>query len=101
MGQLGARPATCLVAANSRFAACIHWDYHLGVAATAQKLRIGQEVEVDGRRYEVVPDPEGGAMLEPAITLSVDEIIARSGGRRATPEEFETWFGDIPSDGEG
>ncbi|MGC9220889.1 MAG: hypothetical protein ACP5H2_05990 [Solirubrobacteraceae bacterium] len=67
----------------------------------AQKLRIGQEVEVDGRLYEVVPDQEGGATLEPAITVSADEIIARSGGRRATPEEVQAWFGDIPSDGEG
>lgn len=71
------------------------------MAATAQKLRIGQEVEVEGRLYELVPDADGGLRLEPAITLSADEIIARSGGRRATPEEFETWFGDIPSDGEG
>lgn len=71
------------------------------MAAAAQKLRIGQEVEVDGRRYEVVPDPEGGVMLEPAITLSVDEIHRLAGGRRATPAEIEEFFGDIPSDGEG
>lgn len=71
------------------------------MAVTTPKLRIGQEVEVDGRRYEVVSDQEGGAMLEPAITVSGDEIIARTGGRRATPEEFEEWFGGIPSDGEG
>jgi hypothetical protein len=71
------------------------------VAVTAQKLKVGQEVEVDGRLYEVVPDQAGGVTLEPAITLSADEIIARSGGRRATPEEVEAWFGDIPSDGEG
>jgi hypothetical protein len=75
--------------------------YDLSMAATTQKLRIGQEVEVDGRLYEVVPDQQGGVTLEAAITLSADEIIARTGGRRATPEEFEEWFGDIPSDGEG
>jgi hypothetical protein len=75
--------------------------YHLGMAVTAQKLRIGQVVEVEGRLYDVVSDKEGGVALEPAITVSADEIISRTGGRRATPEEFEAWFGDIPSDGEG
>ena len=76
-------------------------SYHLSMAVTAQKLRIGQLVEVDGRLYDVVSDKEGGVTLEPAITVSSDEIIARTGGRRATPEEFQAWFGDIPSDGEG
>lgn len=71
------------------------------MADNVQKLRIGQEVEVDGRLYEVVPDREGGVALEPVISVSADEIIARTGGRRATPEQFEAWFGDIPSDGEG
>lgn len=71
------------------------------MAVTAQKLKIGQEVEVDGRLYEVVPDQEGGVTLEPAITLSVDEIHKLSGGRQATPAEIEGFFGDIPSDGEG
>ncbi len=64
------------------------------VAVTAQKLTIG-------RLYEVVSDREGGVTLEPAITLSVDEIHKLSGGRPATPAEIEEFFGDIPSDGEG
>ncbi|MBO0767526.1 MAG: hypothetical protein J2O48_02450 [Solirubrobacterales bacterium] len=67
----------------------------------AQKLRIGQLVEVDGRFYDVVPDKQGGATLESAITVSSDELIRQSGGRPATPEEIEAWFGDLPSDGEG
>jgi hypothetical protein len=71
------------------------------MAVTVQKIRIGQEVEVDGRLYEVVPDPEGHVTLEPAITLSVDEIHRLAGSRRATPAEIEEFFGDIPSDGEG
>lgn len=71
------------------------------MAAGAQKLKIGQEVEVEGRRYEVVTDEQGAVTLEPAITLSVDEIHRLSGGRRATPAEIEMWFGDISSDGEG
>ena len=76
-------------------------SYAFRVSATAQKLTIGQEVEVDGRLYEVVQRQEGGVTLEPAITVSSDELIRRSGGRPATPEEFEAWFGDLPSDGEG
>ncbi len=56
---------------------------------------------MEGRLYEVVPDQEGGVTLEPAITLSVDEIHRLSGGRQATPAEIEEFFGDIPSDGEG
>jgi hypothetical protein len=76
-------------------------SYHPNMAVAAQKLRIGQLVEVDGRLYDVVSDKEGGVTLEPAITVSSDEIIARTGGRRATPEEFQAWFGDIPSDDEG
>jgi hypothetical protein len=71
------------------------------MAARAQKLRIGQEVEVEGRLYEVVSDQQGAVTLEPAITLSVDEIHRLAGGRRATAAEIEDFFGDIPSDGEG
>jgi hypothetical protein len=71
------------------------------MAPTAHKLRIGQLVEVDGRLYDLVSDKEGGVTLEPAVTISSVELIRRSGGRPATLEEVETWFGDIPSDGEG
>ncbi len=71
------------------------------MAGSAQKLRIGQMVEVEGRLYDVVADPDAGVALEPSITVSADEIIGRTGGRRATPEEFQGWFGDIPSDAEG
>lgn len=73
----------------------------MGVAVTARKLKIGQVVEVEGRLYDVVSDREGSVTLEPAITVSADEIIRRTGGRRATPEEAHAWLGEIPSDGEG
>lgn len=88
-------------AAGSSFLSRSARGYDWRMAVTAQKLKIGQEVEVDGRLYEVVPDQERGVTLEPAITVSSDELIRRSGGRPATPEEIEAWFGDIPSDGEG
>lgn len=71
------------------------------MAVIAQKLRIGQVVEVEGRLYDVVPDAELGVALEPSITVSADEIIRRTGGRRATPDEFREWFGHLPSDDEG
>jgi DNA-directed RNA polymerase specialized sigma24 family protein len=33
-----------------------------------ESLQVGELVEIDGRRYEVVPDGEGDLTLEPAIT---------------------------------
>lgn len=48
-----------------------------------------------------MPDGQGGATLEPAITMSVEEIHAAHGERALTSEEFEAYFGDLPSDGEG
>jgi hypothetical protein len=41
-------------------------------------LTVGELVEVDGRRYEVVPDEEGGVTIEPPITLAA-ELHTRRG----------------------
>jgi hypothetical protein len=73
------------------------------MAVTAKKLdvTIGDVVEIAGRRYDVVSDKEGGVTLEPAITMTVDEIRDEQGGRALTSEEFDELFGDLPSDGEG
>ena len=71
------------------------------MAVAPKKLSVGDVVEVEGRRYDVVPDKAGGVTLEPAITQTVDEIHAELGGGRMTPEEFDELFGDLPSDGEG
>jgi hypothetical protein len=68
------------------------------MAVAPKKLSIGDVVEVDGRRYDVVPDKAGGVALEPAITKTVDELY---GGRPLMQEEFDELFGDLPSDGEG
>ncbi len=40
------------------------------MAVTTKKLdvHIGDVVEIEGRRYDVVSDKEGGVTLEPAIT---------------------------------
>ncbi|MGA2014431.1 MAG: hypothetical protein ABSH51_28435 [Solirubrobacteraceae bacterium] len=73
------------------------------MAVTAKKLDvgIGDVVEIEGRKYDVVSDKHGGVTLEPAITKTVAEIHAQHGTRPLTPEEFERHFGDLPSDGEG
>jgi hypothetical protein len=71
------------------------------MAVAPKKLSIGDVVEVDGRKYDVVPDKAGGVTLEPAITQTVAEVHAEHGGRPLTSEEFDELFGDLPSDGEG
>jgi hypothetical protein len=64
-------------------------------------LRIGDVVEIDGRRYEVVSDKAGGVTLEPAISKTVAQIHDEHGGRSLSGQEFDELFGDLPSDGEG
>jgi hypothetical protein len=73
------------------------------MAVTAKKLdvRIGDLVEIDGRKYDVVSDKQGGVALEPAITKTVADILAEEGLTPLSKEEFEEQFGDLPSDGEG
>jgi hypothetical protein len=75
----------------------------IAMALTAKKLdvKIGDLVEIDGRKYDVVSDEHGGVALEPAITKTVAEIHAEHGERQLSREEFEEVFGHIPSDGEG
>jgi hypothetical protein len=71
--------------------------------ATAVKkldLAVGELVEIDGRRYEVVPDREGGVVLEPAIT-PMAELHAKRGTSPASHEDFERVTAAFPSDGEG
>lgn len=71
------------------------------MGVTAQKLKIGQLVEVDGRLYDVVSDKEGGVTLEPAITVTMRQAYRETGGRPATAQEIEAQLGDVPTDGEG
>jgi hypothetical protein len=71
--------------------------------ATAVKrldLAIGEFVEIDGRRYEVVPDREGGVTIEPPITPA-SELHAERGTRPASAEDFERLTAGDPSDNEG
>lgn len=64
-------------------------------------LNVGELVEIDGQRYEVVPGKTGGLALEPPITL-VSELHAERGWEPATQEEFDLLTADdAPPDGEG
>jgi len=40
------------------------------VATAAKQLKMGDVVEIDGRRYDVVSDKRGGVTLESAITAA-------------------------------
>jgi hypothetical protein len=71
--------------------------------ATAVKkldLAVGEVVEIDGRRYEVVPDREGGVTIEPPIT-PIAELDTKRGTKPASIEDYERLTVDYPSDGEG
>jgi hypothetical protein len=73
----------------------------MAVEAKKLDLKVGDVVEIAGRRYDVVADKEGGVALEPHTGPSVEELARRAGGRRLTREEFEQAFGHLPSDSEG
>lgn len=77
--------------------------YHVPMAVAVKKLdvRVGDVVQVGERRYDVVPDTDGGVALEPAITKTIDELHAERGCRPLTTGEFDEYFGDLPTDGEG
>jgi hypothetical protein len=74
------------------------------MATTVKKLdlHVGELVEIDGRRYEVVPAREGdGLALEPPITPA-SELYAKRGMKPASAEDFKRIAGDLlPPDGEG
>ena len=73
----------------------------MAVAVKKLDVKIGDLIEVSGKRYDVVSDKAGGIALEPAITVFSDELHERHGTRPATQAEFDRMFGDLPSDGEG
>lgn len=74
---------------------------HMATAVKKLDLHVGELVEIEGRRYEVVPDKTGGLTLEPPIT-PVSELYAERGWEPASQEEFERLTAeDAPPDGEG
>jgi hypothetical protein len=71
--------------------------------ATAVKkldLEVGEIVEIGSRRYEVVPDREGGVTIEPPIT-PIAELDAQRGTKPASADDFERLTAGFPTDGEG
>ena len=75
----------------------------IAMALTAKKLdvKIGDLVEIEGRKQDVVSDKQGGVALERAITITVVEMLAEEGLTPLSEAEFEEQFGDLPSDVEG
>jgi hypothetical protein len=64
-------------------------------------LHVGELVEIDGRRYEVVPAREGdGLTLDPPIS-PVSELYEKRGWKPASAEEFARIAADLPTDDEG
>lgn len=71
--------------------------------ATAIKkldLTVGELVEVGGRRYEVVPDREGGLTLEPPIT-PMSKLDSAWDTSPADIEAFDQLTADDLTDEEG
>lgn len=70
-------------------------------AAKKLDLHVGELVEIEGRRYEVVPEKDGpGLTLEPPIT-PMAKLDRRRGAKPASREDFDRLFGHLPTDGEG
>jgi len=73
----------------------------MAIAVKKLDLHVGELVEIDGRRYEVVPAREGdGLALEPPIT-PMSELYRARRWKPAPAGEFERLTGDLPADDEG
>lgn len=70
------------------------------MATAVKSLHVGELVDVDGRRYEVVPDGAGDLTLELTIT-PMAELDRKRGAKPASREDFDRLFGHLPTDGEG
>lgn len=64
-------------------------------------VKVGDLVEIEGRRYDVVSDKAGGVALEPAVTKTVAQLRADASGTPLSRKQFDELFGDLPRDGEG
>ncbi len=73
----------------------------MAVAPKKLDVQAGDLVEIEGRRYDVVPDHEGGLTLEPAVGVTVAELDRRHDSRAASEEEVEAQLDLLPGDGEG
>jgi hypothetical protein len=73
----------------------------MATAVRKLDLHVGELVEIDGRRYEVVPARDGDGLTIEAPITPMAELDRRRGAEPASEEEFEGLFGHLPTDGEG
>ena len=66
---------------------------HVKLSGDVEGSFVVEEAMADGR---LLLTPE-----RPSKETSADAILARAGGKRISPEEFDKHFGDLPTDGEG
>lgn len=70
----------------------------MATAARKLDLHVGELVEIEGRRYEVVPARDGdGLTIEPPVSPA-SELCAVRGWEPASAEEFERIAEDLASD---
>ncbi len=64
-------------------------------------LEVGEIVEIDGKRYEVVParDHQGITLEPPIITMAERDRIY--GTKPVSQQEFDRLSAGLPTDGEG
>jgi hypothetical protein len=72
----------------------------MAIAVKKLDLHVGELVEIEGRRYEVVPDKTGGLTIEPPIT-PISDLYEKRGMEPASGEDFEQLSADYPTDAEG
>jgi hypothetical protein len=70
------------------------------MAVSVRKLSVGDVVEIDGQRYEVVPTRDGELTLESPIT-PMSELHAAGGTEPASADDFQRLSGHLPHDDEG
>jgi hypothetical protein len=73
------------------------------MAAVTKRLgvKVGDWVEIEGRRYELVPQDAGGVALEPRLAVLSSELHQRHGTRPISRGRFDELLGDLPRDEEG
>jgi hypothetical protein len=64
-------------------------------------LKVGEIVEIDGIRYEVVPVPERCEVMIEPVVITVAEMDRMYGGEPLSQEEFDRLSAGLPTDGEG
>ena len=62
------------------------------------ELKVGEIVEVDGIRYEVVPIPDRCEVTLEPVVVTAAEIDRIYGGESVSQEEFDRLSVGIPSD---